>query len=361
MKRRLIGNLVLALAGACADESVGPSPEVGLSKDIPNAPIVVLNRNMYIGANVDRVIAALAGISGEDPVAALQAVLQEFVATDLPARLNAMAGEIARYRPHVVGLQEVSGLSVNLPPEFGIPSFQAEFLAGLQQALAARGLSYRVVSNLNFQLAVLGGAITLRDSEVLLVESSLPILESAGATFSCGTLCTPVPGLGTIKRGWVRAEAEVGNRRITFVSAHLESGKQVSDAAMRLGQVSELVETLSGRAGPVVLMGDLNDTPGSSMHRQLNASGFVDVWTSLRGSEPGFTCCHASNLQSGSFDHRIDYIMVRGGFLDGTGRVIPGARVEVLGETTGEMVPGTFGPIWPSDHGGVLATFPPAR
>lgn len=361
MKRRLIGSLVLALAGACADDSVGPSPEVGLGSDLANAPIVVLNRNMYVGANVDRVIAALAGISGEDPAAALQAVLEEFVATDLPARLNAMAGEIARHRPHVVGLQEVSGVSVNLPPEFGIPSFQAEFLAGLQQALAARGLAYRVVSNLNFQLAVLGGAITLRDSEVLLVESSLPILESAGATFSCGTLCTPVPGLGTIKRGWVRAETEIGNRRITFVSAHLESGKQASDAAMRLGQVTELMGTISGRSGPTVLMGDLNDTPGSTMYQQLTASGFVDVWASLRGNEPGFTCCHASNLQSGSFDHRIDYVMVRDGFVDGTGRVIPGARVEVFGESTGEMIQGAFGSIWPSDHGGLLASFPPAR
>ena len=360
MKYRHMGGLVLALAAACVDESVGPSPQVQLSHDL-TGPIVVLTRNMYIGANVDRVIAALAGISGEDPVAALQAVLEEFVATDFPARLNAMAAEIAHYRPHVVGLQEVSGVSVNLPPEFGIPSFQAEFQAGLQQALAVRGLSYRVVSNLNFQLAVLGGAITLRDSELLLVASSLPILESAGASFSCGALCTPIPGLGTIKRGWVRAETEIGNRRITFVSTHLESGKQSSDVAMRLGQATELMGTLAGRAGPVVLMGDLNDTPGSSMHELLTGSGFVDLWASLRGSEPGFTCCHASNLQSGSFDHRIDYIMLRGGFLDGTGRVIPGARVEVFGESPASTVQGAFGTIWPSDHGGVVATLPPAR
>ena len=160
--RRLSSLLLLTLVAACSDDNpLGPTPETAMPRNDTNGPIVAMTRNMYIGADVDRVIAALAGLSGEDPQAALAAVLQEFVATDLPTRLNALAAEIARERPHVVGLQEVSRLSVNLPADFGFPPLDANFLDGLLQALAVRGLSYHTVSNLNFQFSLLGGGIGL--------------------------------------------------------------------------------------------------------------------------------------------------------------------------------------------------------
>ncbi|HEX9892725.1 MAG TPA: endonuclease/exonuclease/phosphatase family protein [Gemmatimonadales bacterium] len=323
--------------------------------------IVVMTRNMYLGADVDRVIAALSGSSEEDPQAALEAVLQEFIATDPPTRLNALAGEIARFRPHVVGLQEVSGLSVNLPPEFGVPPFQTDFLAGLMQALAARGLSYQVITNQNFRFSLFGGAIVLQDSDALLIDSRLPILSSAGATFSCGQLCIPLPGLGTLKRGWVRARTQFSGRTVTFVSTHPESGEEPRIAQLRAGQMQELMGLLQTVEEPIVLMGDLNDTPGSAMHQVVTGAGFVDVWASLRPSHPGYTCCHATHLQSGSFDHRIDYVMVRGGFLNGTGRVVRGAKVQIVGESSDERIQGAFGLIWPSDHGGVVVTLPPAQ
>jgi hypothetical protein len=41
------------------------------------------------------------------------ATLQE---TDFPARASAVADEIARFRPHAVGLQEVSTVDLTLPP-----------------------------------------------------------------------------------------------------------------------------------------------------------------------------------------------------------------------------------------------------
>ena len=114
--KKLHALLVLsALAAACSDDNpVGPSAEP-MNRNETNGPIVAMTRNMYIGADVDRVIAALSGLSGEDPQVALAAVLQEFVVTDLPTRLGALAEEIARERPHVVGLQEVSTLEREPP------------------------------------------------------------------------------------------------------------------------------------------------------------------------------------------------------------------------------------------------------
>lgn len=118
---------------------------------------------------------------------------------------------------------------------------------------------------------------------------------------------------------------------------------------------------LSTTGGPLILLGDLNDTPGSAVHQLLAGRGLVDVWASLRPGEPGFTCCHESHLQSGSSDQRIDYIMVQNGFLTGTGRVVPGAEIRLFGESSAEQVNGSSGRIWPSDHAGLVATLPPAR
>jgi endonuclease/exonuclease/phosphatase family metal-dependent hydrolase len=351
--------LLAALAGACTDDTmVGPSQT--MTGGDTNGPVVAMTRNMYIGADVDRIIAALSGLSGEDPQVALAAVLQEFIATDLPKRLDALAAEIARERPHVVGLQEVSTLAVNLPPEFGFPPLQADFLSGLMQALALRGLSYQTVSNLNFQFSLLGGGIGLGDRDVMLVSSALPLLDHANGTFSCPPLCIPVPGLGTLSRGWVRATTQIGSRTVTFVSTHPESGDQPQIAQLRAAQMQELAATLSSESRPIVLMGDLNDTPGSLMHQVLAGAGFVDVWASL-ASGSGFTCCHATNLQSGAFTKRIDYVMVRGGFLTGNESVVQGGRIKVIGGSVNEQVQGAFGAIWPSDHGGVVVSLPPAR
>ena len=147
---------------------------------------------------------------------------------------------------------------------------------------------------------------------------------------------------------------------MTFVSTHPESGDQLQIAQLRAGQMQELVASLSTVSRPVVLMGDLNDTPGSPMHQVLLGAGFVDVWASI-GNGSGFTCCHATNLQSGGLSKRIDYVMVRGGFLTGNESVVQGGRIKVIGESVNEKVAGAFGAIWPSDHGGVVVSLPPAR
>ena len=352
--------LLSALAMACSDTDPMAPKAVPMTTSETNGPIVAMTRNMYIGADVDRVIAALSGLSGEDPQVALSAVLQEFVATDLPTRLNALAEEIAREQPHVVGLQEVSTLGINLPPEFGFPPVQADFLAGLLQALAIRGLSYHTVSNLNFTFSLLGGAIALQDRDVLLVSDALPLIDPAHATYSCPPLCIPVTGLGTLSRGWVRATTKIGSRTVTFVSTHPESGDIAPIAMLRAGQMQELVGTLANVSGPIVLLGDLNDTPGSAALQVLAGAGFVDTWP-VAGTGDGLTCCHATNLQGGAFTKRIDYVMARGGFLTGNGSLVPGAKARVIGESAAERVAGAFGSIWPSDHGGVVISLPMAR
>lgn len=111
---------------------------------------------------------------------------------------------------------------------------------------------------------------------------------------------------------------------------------------------------------PVVLMGDLNDVPGSPIHQVLIAAGFVDAWAALEPGHPGNTCCFDPNLLGGSLKKRIDFVMVRG-FTDGTGRLVHGARARLVGASAAEQVMGPAGAIYPSDHAGVVVSLPPVR
>jgi len=352
----------LALLGllanlGCQDGSLLAEPSAPeLAHGQAPVPIVVMTRNMYVGGNVDRVIGALSGVTGENPADALAAVIQELYVTDLPTRVNALADEIARERPTVVALQEVSAVSIPFVP------YAADFLAALQQALLVRGLAYTAYGNLNFDFTNIAGmGIRLADSDVLLVESGVEVVASSHAAYACPGLCIPgLPGIGNLTRGWSRVDARIAGRTITFVGTHPESGDDPQIAMLRAGQMQALATGLP-TTHPVVLLGDLNDVAGSPMHQVLMGAGFVDAWASLHPAEAGNTCCFESNLLSGSLAKRIDYVMVRGGFTDGTGRLVRGARAELVGATEGEKVTGPFGPIWPSDHAGVVVSLPPAR
>lgn len=353
----LLALLALVATIGCQDGAIPSGPDAPeLSPGQAAVPIVVMTRNMYVGGDVDRVIGALSGVTGEDPAAALGAVLQELYVTHLPARINALAEEIARERPTVVALQEVSTINIPFVP------YTADFLAALQQALLARGLSYTAHANINFAFTGIAGmGIELADSDVLLVESSVDVVQSANGTYACPGLCIPgLPGIGDLTRGWTRVDARIAGRLVTFVGTHPESGDPPPIPMLRAGQVQALVAGLPDDR-PVVLMGDLNDVAGSPMHQVLAAAGFIDAWAAIHPDQAGNTCCFDSNLLSGSLAKRIDYVLVRGGFTDGTGRLVGGAWARLIGASDAEKVTGPAGAIWPSDHAGVVVSLPPRR
>ncbi len=349
--------VALAASIGCQDGVIPSEPGAPeLSQGRAPVPIVVMTRNMYVGGNVDRVIGALSGVTGENPAEALSAVLQELYVTHLPARISALADEIARERPTVVALQEVSAINIPFVPYTG------DFLAALEQALLARGLSYTAHVNINFaftNIAAMG--IALADSDVLLVESGVDVAHSLNGTYACPGLCIPgLPGIGDLTRGWVRVDARIAGKLVTFVGTHPESGDAGQIPLLRAGQVQALVAGLPDDR-PVVLMGDLNDVAGSPMHQVLAAAGFIDAWAAIHPDDAGNTCCFDSNLLTGSLAKRIDYVMVRGGFTDGTGRLVGGARARLIGASDAEKVAGPAGAIWPSDHAGVVVSLPPAK
>lgn len=353
---RALGSLILLTAAlACADTNQ-------LAPSAPDAPrdaagsssrrVAVVSRNLYVGADVDAVIAALASPDQADDLPALTTAIETLQKTDFPSRARAIAGEIAGARPHAVGLQEVSQIDIDLSP-LQIPiSLNLDFLPILQQALADRGLHYVVGASVkNIEAAPLPG-VSLVDFDVILVDADRVHMTGSGSHTYATNIGEVAPGV-VLKRGWVTVNGTVDGRDYVFASTHLESGIAPGLDLLRAAQATELAAALASET-PTLLMGDLNDQPGSPMYQVLAGAGFTDVWTALRPGTSGYTCCHAADLSDrvARFTQRIDYILARGvGFSAGTTL----GSITRLGAEPSDRLDGPVSSIWPSDHAGLAA------
>ena len=87
-----------------------------------------------------------------------------------------------------------------------------------------------------------------------------------------------------------------GGQRIVLHALHPEPpwpGDNSGERDAELLTTGRMVRKV-GRA--TIVMGDLNDGPGSTMHQVLEGSDFTDAWATLRTGVAGFTCCHRSDL-----------------------------------------------------------------
>lgn len=352
---------VVTLA-ACHDADVaGPGPRTALrpafstsGSDAGARTITVMSRNLYIGADVDAVIGALASPDPNDDVPALLAAVTTLQNTSFPTRAQALADEIARARPHVVGLQEVDQLEIDLSA-LGVPiHVSLDFLPTLQAALAARGLHYTLAGQVTNLTANPIPGISVIDHDAILVDADRvtvgPIVTARTFTANIGPVA---PGV-VLVRGWVAIDATIAGMTIRVASTHLESGDAPGLAGLRAVQALELVGSV-GAASPAILLGDFNDGPGSAMYGVVTGAGFTDTWAALRPGVRGFTCCEAPDLsnQVAQLDQRIDYVFTRG--ISGPNGTVLG-QVTIVGDQPGERVAGPAFPIWPSDHAGLVAT-----
>ncbi len=353
--------VVVALAG-CADRTpTAPVADFDASVSSSGArDITVMTQNLYVGADVDLVIGALASPDPSDDFPALLFAIETLGKTDFPARAGAIADEIARTRPHAVGLQEVSTIDIDLTP-LGVPIVvHLDFLSIFEAKLAERGLHYDVaakVQNIVATPPLPGNAVvSLVDYDALLVDADRVTVGSAGGEAFAVNVGEVAPGV-VLKRGWVWARVEIARQRYTIVSTHAEAdlaGAHLSN--LRAAQLSQLVGTITSPER-VIVMGDFNDTPGSPMYQVLAGAGFTDMWAALRPSETGNTCCHLADLsdQVAAFYQRIDYVFTRGPGLGWHRQNLVG-QIDQFGDVPADRVPGPAYLIWPSDHAGLTAT-----
>lgn len=379
MKRILTILSTLAVAWGCtADDATGPAaagqapdadqmviaqdlePFLGRGMMHRAGPLTIMTYNLYIGTDVDRVLAS----PPDEFDQRVQEALATFMATDYGERSGAIADLIGEAKPHVVGLQEVYVISTQGIAD--VPDMTVDFLQILMAQLAGRGLDYRVVAQemlTNLQLPVGGGGVGLVDSDVLLVRGDVPF-DNAEAVVYQAKLTVPFgPTSLDILRGYTAADVRVGGKQYRVVNTHFEPKQPVPQ--IQQAQAGELLAALAEAHDPVVMVGDLNSGPAdadpAAPYHQLRTSHFTDAWLKRvphgrRFDDPGHTCCQAADLRNATSQlvERIDLIMVRNDFGFLPRSVVGPSWVEVVGD---EQADRTASGLWPSDHASVVATF----
>lgn len=360
-------------AGLLAPYANGPATSAADAR-APDAEIRVLTRNLYVGAPVEALFDP--SLPAEGIPAAAAEIWAAVQATDFPERADALAREIGRERPHLVGLQEVSVFKLQLVSDlvFGgstpASDVQLDFLTELLDALAARGLDYLpVATSTNFaaEVPIVNPAspiglsdIRLEDFDVVLARSDVAWANARSANFAARAVFELGGATLELPRGWAAVDATVAGRTFTFVNTHLEPAESAA-GVVQVAQAEELVATFGANPHPVVLVGDLNseaDGGSTPSFGLLRSVGYEDAWT--RASD-GFTCCHAGDLANRrvDFTKRIDFVLVRGDLGFGPKGFLASSEPTVVGD----QVPDRTGSgLWPSDHAGVAVTFRlPAR
>jgi endonuclease/exonuclease/phosphatase family metal-dependent hydrolase len=325
-----------------------------------NRTVTVMTRNLYVGFDVDPVIAAVASNNIPQLLLAAKNAVDTLHATNFPERAQALAAEIAAQQPDLVGLQEVALIRSQFPPDFSptpnATTIEFDFLQILLDALAARGLSYApvvTVTNSDVEVPALLPNFAcckeyrLTDRDVLLARTDLGTDDLKLSNPQAGNFAAFIPlGSARFLRGWVAVDVKIRGKSFRLISTHLEA----VSAAVQVAQGNELLFGPAAIQLPVVLVCDCNspaDGSGSATYSSLIAAGFHDAWNVAFPGDPGLTCCHDELLLEpvSSFTDRIDLVLFRGNF------EVTGA--DLVGENPADRTPSG---LWPSDHAGVAAT-----
>jgi endonuclease/exonuclease/phosphatase family metal-dependent hydrolase len=342
----------------------------------------VMTRNIYLGADLGP---GLAATTPEEFFTANGGILRQVTRTNFPLRAKALAAEILRQRPDLVGMQEVAlwrtATPASLTPVFEGPSattVRYDFLQLLLNQLNKHKQLYRAVvvqPEFDFEApanengrpndgppgllanAELNGRLTMRD--VILARNGTTTTADPRAGHFENLLSVTVSGIAIdVTRGWTAVDAKVRKSRwFHFVNTHLEAfDDETQVPSIRAQQAMELVApaTVGSPAGParsslpVILVGDLNsdrDTevqPGDAQaYNVMRGAGFVNRDT----SNPLSCCLTDPNLVGGSladFNHKVDQIMTSSPSLVQLKRSV----VVGLGKVNG---------LFPSDHAGIAS------
>lgn len=353
MRRKLmviVTAMALLLGVAAAPAGARGYPKIATPK--------VMTLNMYVGAEIGRLL------EGEPPAAILETIEE----TNIVERAQAMAAEIDRRNPDLIGLQEVSLITLfTLNDQGGVGEVlqQADYLDILLRSLAARGEKYEAVSqvkNADVTLPIEPGVFgNLTDRDVILARVETTKTENAASGNYAVNFQVPFGGtIIEFTRGWTSVNAKVRDAKFTFVNTHLEvepdptTGEgfcviEIGPVPCQIPQAQELVKVLASSDHPTILVGDFNAVPGTDAYNIIAGAGFVDAWDVrlFNIDQQENTCCQLENLmnEKSQLSQRIDIVFVR---VDGWVRSL----ATVVFDRPWEKTPSG---LWPSDHGAVVA------
>ncbi len=354
---------VLAAALTACDAGTGGNPRGPEDPQGGEDPqVTVMTQNMYLGAALGDVFAAA---SWPELVAAGSRGWANLLANDVGARAGALADEIARARPEVVGLQEVALWRDQTPgdlmthPAPNATRVAVDFLAVLQGELSARGVPYTAVAtstNVDVEFPRLDPGdgpvdVRLTDRDVLIARADVaerfgnPLGGRYTAQFS-----EPFPT--GVEVGSTRTWTSVDYRpdpttTVRIVTTHLEVAEP-GTGGVQESQADELLEVVAASPHPVIALGDFNSpAEGATTPTYRNLTAVLhDAWSSARPADPGWTCCQPSSLADavGRAQVRIDLVLTSEDW-----PVTWAARV------ADEPFRAAPAPLWASDHIGVVA------
>ena len=338
----------------------------------------VMTYNVYVGGDLEGVFQQLLGMQPDQPAqlarTAYEIYDQVVNESDFPRRAEGIAGAIAEFEPHFVGLQEMALIRAGasdflLNPQPNANAVILNFRQVLEAALQQQGLDYSLayeVQNADVELPMLNdegefmdGRLTFFD--VLLVRDDVVVeADGAGNYEEAFSALSILPG---IKRGYVKVDASVAGRAYQVVNTHLEA----ADPEVRNSQAEELMAYLAAdrQDVPVILLGDFNSSPDvlpgagindNRAYLSITEAGFVDMWKGGPGT--GYTCCQEPGLTNeGSLSKRFDFIFVRNSSAPGAASIDAGADdAFTVGDLPSDRVTTVEGVVlWPSDHAGVGA------
>ena len=110
------------------------------------------------------------------------------------------------------------------------------------------------------------------------------------------------------RRGFIRAEVRIGGRLVHFVTTHLD----YQHADGRLFEAQQMLAGLSEVKGPLIVVGDFNDTPAGETSR-LMLKQFDDAWIrhDYRVWSDGSQRPEGFSYPADKPAKRIDYIFTR--------------------------------------------------
>jgi endonuclease/exonuclease/phosphatase family metal-dependent hydrolase len=349
-----------ALTAACAASVVAAVPATAAAgkKKPKTTDVKVMSRNLYLGADIIK----LALTQSREEMAQQASVMYQTIQNNnFAVRSKAIAREIDRVNPDLVGLQEVS-LFRRTPDgqqtdgELNATDVVIDHLALLRQALNERGLNYRpvsVVPNTDLEAPLSEGyELRLTNRDVVLAKRGVKVSKVLGAEYE-NRFSVPLPtGAVEVTRGWAGADVRVRGAKFRFITAHAEAYSPANAEA----QLQEILDgPLKNKRRQSILVGDFNSDPrdaGGDRGTERDPSGFAAV------REAGFknaiprrtnTCCQDEDLRESSgytvptFDEWIDHIMIR-----------PKRKTVKFG-FVGNRSSDIFEGLWPSDHAGVWA------
>lgn len=316
----------------------------------PNRDVKVMTRNLYLGADLIPLAVQPDRASFEQAAAArFQTVLKN----DFPTRAKAIAAEIAKEKPDLVGLQEAAiwkrspdGVKDGDATPATLTVYDA--VAELTKQLRARKMSYKVVVKrpwFDYEApTALGYDVRLTQQDVVLARTGRGARVSLGKSFKGGFTDTfdvnTQVGLARSPRGWAGVDAKIGGRSFRFVTTHLEAyDPKIADKQM----TQLLKQVLASKKRQSILVGDFNSDPkdaAPTAYRTALSAGFFNPFPRRA------TCCFDEDLSltTKKLTTWIDHIIVR-----------PKAKL-LRSIIVGSRPSSRVGGLWPSDHAGIAGT-----